>query len=223
MKTYRYDTETKEYLYSEEVFLDPLETEKAGKPVYLLPADSTFAEPLKTKDGYAVVWNGDRWEYIEDHRQKRDNGGVIVEGTGTPFWMPEDNWQTPARYMTALGKLPKDAILEKPVPSLSGRIDMAYLEFDIKVEKRLDDFAKTRRYNSIYTAKAAKDSHIAKYAAEGKYCEYMWAETYNKCEELLAEYIPLVLAGERNIPTWEEIEVQLPELKWPDEQPMEDN
>ena len=39
---------------------------------------------------------------------------MIVEGTGTPFWMPGDDWQTPARYMAELGKLPEGAILGKP-------------------------------------------------------------------------------------------------------------
>jgi hypothetical protein len=50
----------------------------------------------------------------------------------------------------------------------------------------------------------------------------MWGETYAKCEELLAEYMPDVLAGERPIPTWEEIEAQLPPLVWPDEQVVEE-
>ena len=114
MQTYKYNADTKEYLYAEEAFLDPLETEAAGEPVYLLPADSTFVEPLTAKDGFAVCWNGMAWEHIEDHRRKRDKGGVVLEGTGTPFWMPGDDWQTPARYMTELGKLPEGAMLERP-------------------------------------------------------------------------------------------------------------
>ena len=97
-------------------------------------------------------------------------------------------------------------------------VEAAYKAFDSNVEARLNAFAATRRYKDIYTAKAAKDSHITKYAAEGQYCELMWGETYVKCEELLAEYMPDVLAGKRPIPTWEEIEAQLPPLMWPDEQ-----
>lgn len=108
-------------------------------------------------------------------------------------------------------------IVAVPEPTLEEQIEQAYKAFDAAVEARLDAFAATRRYNSIYTAKGAKDSHIAKYAAEGQYCELMWGETYAKCYDLLAEYMPDVLAGKRPIPTWEEIEAQLPELKWPDE------
>lgn len=105
-----------------------------------------------------------------------------------------------------------------PKQPLEEQIEQAYKAFDAAVEARLDAFAATRRYNSIYTAKGAKDSHITKYAAEGQYCELMWGETYAKCDQLLAEYMPDVLAGKRPIPTWEEIEAQLPPLVWPDEQ-----
>lgn len=114
MQTYKYHAETKEYLYAEEAFLDPLETEQQGTPIYLLPADSTFDAPPAVKPGYAAVWNGAAWELVEDHRQKHDKGGVPVEGTGTPFWMPDDTWQTPARYMKELGKLPEGAMLKAP-------------------------------------------------------------------------------------------------------------
>lgn len=94
-------------------------------------------------------------------------------------------------------------------------IEQTYKSFDSLVEKRLNDFAATRRYNDIYTASNYKDSHITKYAIEGQYCYKMLAETYAKCEELLETYMPLVLSGEREIPTWEEIKAQLPVLEWP--------
>lgn len=142
MQTYKFDPNTREFLYAEEAFLDPLETaqfvpkkapetdeegneipapddrldrlDEATQKVYLLPVDSTWTEPLAPKSGYAVCWNGTDWVYIEDHRQTRDKGGVIVESSGTPYWMPGDDWQTPARNMKELGKLPEGAMLTKP-------------------------------------------------------------------------------------------------------------
>ncbi len=105
-----------------------------------------------------------------------------------------------------------DAELDK------AKLDAAYADFDSRVENRLNDFAATRRYNSIYTAANYRDNPVQKYAEEGAYCFRMLGETYAKCEELLAEYMPDVLAGKRPIPTWEEIEAQLPPLVWPDEQ-----
>lgn len=126
MLTYRFDADTKEFLYAEEAFLDPLETEQQGHDVYLLPADSTFMAPLDAKEGYAVVWNGTAWEYIEDHRQKRDMGSVTIEGTGTAYWLPEDTWQSPARYMKELGPLPEGAVTVKPEKSEKEKQREAY-------------------------------------------------------------------------------------------------
>ena len=117
MQTYKFNADTKEFLYAEEAFLDPLETEQQGHDIYLLPADSTFTPPLDEKEGYAVCWNGTAWEYIEDHRQKRDMGGVPIEGTGTAYWLPEDTWQSEARYMKELGPLPEGAVTVKPEKS----------------------------------------------------------------------------------------------------------
>lgn len=114
MQTFRFDPKTKEFLFAEEAFLDPLETEQAGTPVYLLPADSTFTEPLPAKEGYAVCWNGAEWEHKEDHRQKQDSNGEHPTGQGTPYWMPGDTWQTPARYMMEPGKLPDGVMLKAP-------------------------------------------------------------------------------------------------------------
>ena len=78
MQTYKFDADTKEYLYTEEAFLDPLESKAQGRDVWLLPADSTFTEPPVAEKGYAVRWNGTAWEQVEDHRQKRDKGGVVI-------------------------------------------------------------------------------------------------------------------------------------------------
>ena len=102
MQTYKFDANTKEYLYAEEAFRDPLESKAQGRDVWLLPADSTFTAPLEPEEGHAAVWNGEAWEYIEDHRQTRDKGGVVIEGS-----------------MADLGPLPKGAMLERPEKPLA--------------------------------------------------------------------------------------------------------
>lgn len=114
MLTYRFDEKTKEYLLSEQAFLDPLESQIQNKEIYLLPANSTFTKPLNPKEGYAVVWENNEWIYKEDHRQKRDKGGVIIETSGTPYWLKGDTYLTPARYMKELGELPEGALLIQP-------------------------------------------------------------------------------------------------------------
>ena len=44
-------------------------------------------------------------------------GGVPIEGTGTPYWLPEDEYGTAPRYMDSLGPLPEGAVLTAPAKS----------------------------------------------------------------------------------------------------------
>lgn len=109
MINYFYDPKTKEFTEER-----PAQLSKKGTP---LPAlNSTKLKPIKAKDGYAVVFDGKKWVHVEDHRQKQD----AMQGKigGTAYWLPEDDWQSQARYMTELGPLPKDALLERPLPPL---------------------------------------------------------------------------------------------------------
>lgn len=43
--------------------IDPLASKTAGHLVFLLPAFSTYCEPLPEKAGYHIRWNGESWEY----------------------------------------------------------------------------------------------------------------------------------------------------------------
>ena len=64
MYAYKYDSD----FYcagQQDCQIDPLESKKQGHPVYLLPANCTWAEPLTDKEGYKVKWNGEAWEYEE--------------------------------------------------------------------------------------------------------------------------------------------------------------
>lgn len=135
MNAYIYDKKTGEFLRETVTDLDPLETRIQGQNVWLLPALGTFTPPPDTGEKQAAVWNGETWNLVEDHRQKRDKGGRIIEESGTAYWLPGDTWESPARYIEELGPLPCDAILtqpEKPAPTLSevkadaaGKVDAA--------------------------------------------------------------------------------------------------
>lgn len=70
MLVYFYNEETKEFLYSEEAHLNPLETQIKGENVYLLPANATFEKPLDKEDGKAVVFDGSSWQLVDDNRGK---------------------------------------------------------------------------------------------------------------------------------------------------------
>lgn len=67
---YTYDEKTKEYTGTQNAFIDPLETKKQGKNIYLVPANATDKKPLETKENQAVIFNGSEWEIIADYRNK---------------------------------------------------------------------------------------------------------------------------------------------------------
>jgi hypothetical protein len=81
--------------------------------------NSTVIAPPQAGEKQVAVWNGASWTVEEDHRQKRDQGGVIIEGSGTAYWLPEDKHTSPARHMTSIGKLPAGAMLARPAQSLA--------------------------------------------------------------------------------------------------------
>lgn len=98
---YIYDEKTKEYTGTQNGFIDPLETKKQGKKVYLVPANATDKKPLKTKENQAVIFNGSEWEIIADYRNKTYYIG------------------TEQHEMKELGDLPKGATFEPVEPKKS--------------------------------------------------------------------------------------------------------
>ena len=103
-KAYLFDEKTKEYKSEVNAQLDPLESARAGKDIYLLPANATWDKPTP-KDGCMAVWNGEYWNIVEDNRKKE-------------YWLPEDKYGAPAREMKELGPLPEGATLTAPERTL---------------------------------------------------------------------------------------------------------
>lgn len=103
MKIYLFNPTTKEYTGEDETELDPLETENAGKPVYLMPPNATLLEPTK-KLGHVPVWDGEAWVPTPDYR-------------GVHYWLSTDTYQSSPSVMNDLGPLPKGATRTRPQPS----------------------------------------------------------------------------------------------------------
>ena len=95
---YTYDEKTKEYTGTQNAFIDPLETKKQGKNVYLVPANATDKKPLEAKENQAVIFNGSEWEIIADYRNKTYYTG------------------TEQHKMKELGDLPNGATFEPVEP-----------------------------------------------------------------------------------------------------------
>ena len=89
------------------------------------------------------------------------------------------------------------------------------IEDDIvsRTQYRLDQFARTRNYDSILSACTYATDPNIKFQIEGQYCVEARSATWIKLYEILAE----VLEGKRPVPSgYAEIEPELPELIWPD-------
>ena len=95
---YTYNEKTKEFTGTQNGFIDPLETKKQGKNVYLVPPNATDKKPLKTKKNQAVIFNGSEWEIITDYRNKT-------------YYIGTEKYE-----MKELGDLPKGATFEPVEP-----------------------------------------------------------------------------------------------------------
>lgn len=85
-------------------------------------------------------------------------------------------------------------------------------EFSGAIQKRLDDFARTRNYDGILSACTYAASAVPKFLAEGQYCVQARDTTWAAAYQILAE----VQAGTRPMPTSvADIEADLPALTWP--------
>ena len=67
---YFYDPTTKEYIGNAPTSLDPVASKREGRDVYLVPANATLTAIGTARDGYAQMWTGREWAYVEDHRGK---------------------------------------------------------------------------------------------------------------------------------------------------------
>ena len=89
--------------------------------------------------------------------------------------------------------------------------DKLVTDFVAKAQSRLDAFARTRGYDGILSACTYATSTNPKFAAEGQYCVQARDATWAKCYEVLNA----VQSNQRPVPTWEELEAELPVLQWP--------
>lgn len=67
MIIYNYDEITKEYTGYCNADLDPEETKRQGKNVYLIPANATTKKPPKAKEHETIIY-GNGWEIVADFR-----------------------------------------------------------------------------------------------------------------------------------------------------------
>ena len=85
-------------------------------------------------------------------------------------------------------------------------------EIAVRVQERLDAFARTRGYDNIVSACSYATSAHAKYGPEGRYCVAARESTWDALFAIEAD----VIAVNRPMPAgYEDIEAELPALVWP--------
>ena len=137
---YRFSSQSGEYTGS---FIG--DTRPNGQPIAAY-AFATRIAPPQAGAQQVAVGDGRAWALHEDHRQKRDDSGVLIEGSGTAYWLPSDTWQSPARSMTTLGALPTGAQTMCPAKPL-----------DVLKQDKLAEIAAA--YNSVLAYVVSPESH----------------------------------------------------------------
>lgn len=109
---YTYDEKTKEYTGTQNAFIDPLETKKQGKNVYLIPANATAKKPLKAKENQAVIFNGSEWEIITNYRGKTYYIGTEQHEMKELGELPNGATFDPVKPKKTLNELKSDKLAE---------------------------------------------------------------------------------------------------------------
>lgn len=80
MNAYKFNPITKEYEGIQQAQLDPIQTKKQGKNIYLLPINSTFEIPPEKQEGKAIVFENENWLLKADFRGKKayNNKGLLI-------------------------------------------------------------------------------------------------------------------------------------------------
>ena len=132
---YIYDEKTKEYTGTQNAFIDPLETMKQGKNVYLVPANATAKKPLKAKENQAVIFNGSEWEIIADYRGKTYYIGTEQHEMKELGELPNGATFHPVEPKKTLDELKSDKLAE--LTSITSKYDHQLVNIDMIIKSSL--------------------------------------------------------------------------------------
>ena len=141
----------------------------------------------------------------------RQDGSFVVTRDGFPCHVPDTGeWAGLYAQVSAYAAAhPGQVTPEAPPPPPT--TEELIRRYTARVQRRLDDFARTKTYDSMLSACTYATSTDSVFAAEGQYCVSARDATWKAANVILNA----VLTGERPVPAWEEIEAELPELAWP--------
>ena len=70
MKAYRFNPDTLIFEGEQERQIDPVASRRAGKNIYLMPANCTEAKPPAGKDGFDIIFVDGKWDYKEQEKKE---------------------------------------------------------------------------------------------------------------------------------------------------------
>ena len=139
-----------------------------------------------------------------------ENGTVVNAVLAEPDFAAEQGWiELPPG--AGIGWSYDGKAFAPPVPPVKPP-EQIQAEIVAATQIRLDDFARSRGYDSCLSCCTYATSPTPRFAAEGQYCVAARDATWAKLYEMLDE----VLAGTRPMPSgYADIEAELPVLAWP--------
>jgi hypothetical protein len=166
------------------------ETEDFGG---FLPSGAVYDAPEQV-EGMIPKRSGDAWVQVENHKGE---AGYL---NGLPH------------TIIAYGPYPEGWSKTPPPLSPEEQLEADKIAFTYAIQRRLDDFAVTRNYDNALSCASYATSTHQKFAVEAQYMVAVRDATWEKAYEIL----DAVLAGERPMPSLEEVMAELPALEWPE-------
>lgn len=166
MKGYSYDRTTKEFTGEIDLELDPLETQKQGIEIYLLPAYATYNAPPNVQEHKVAVCDEilGVWNIIEDYR-------------GLVFWLVDN----PNMYkIEEIGIVPpEDAIFQPPENPVAEQEDPSY---EIMIMQKARDIIERQAQKELKEAgKVPEDFDIIEYRSNAAHAQTV----ESKAQEIL--------------------------------------
>ena len=144
----------------------------------------------------------------------RLDGSYGIIKNGLPYHVPNmGEWaELHAQVAAYAAQHPDQVTAETPPPPPTP--EQIVREFTLRVQRRLDRFAASegRFYDNMRSACSYSVSKDPVFSLEGAYCIDARDATWNAANAVMNA----VLAGTRDIPTWPELEAELPPLAWPE-------
>jgi hypothetical protein len=105
------------------------------------------------------------------------------------------------------GEVTEVPFTQAEIDALKPSKEQAINQYQDQIQQRLDTFAQERGYNGILSACTYATSNVPKFSSEGQRCVDLRDATWGKAYEIMQ-------AIKDDVPTWEQVEAQLPALTW---------